>query len=243
MINERLLRHQHREAARRLGESIRSLREDAGLTQATVAREARVNQSHLSRIETGLAEPSILVLRRLATVLGADLAVRVYPNTGPRIRDRLSVPMTNELLRVTRAHWAARLELPVYQPVRGVIDAVLESRTGPTTLETELHSQLRRIEQQVRWQAQKADALAALPEQAGRRVSSLLVLRNTASVREAVRAAAAMLETAYPARTRDAVASLADGTPWTGPAIVWMEVEGASARLLDRAPRGVSVGR
>ena len=111
------------------------------------------------------------------------------------------------------------------------------------TLETELHSQLRRLEQQIRWQMQKADALAALPEHQGRRISRILVLRNTHAIRDVVKAGAATLATAYPARSRDAVESLRSGVAWPGPAIAWMTLDGGRARLLDAPPRGIPVGR
>ena len=87
------------------------------------------------------------------------------------------------------------------------------------------------------------DALAALPDQDGRSVSRLLVLRNTQATRDVVRAAAATFAAAYPARTADAVASLRDGTPWPGAAIAWMRLDRGGASLLDGPPRGVSVGR
>jgi hypothetical protein len=67
----------------------------------------------------------------------------------------------------------------VHRPVRGVIDLVLEDRDGPDTVAPELQSELRRVEQQVRWANQKADALAGLLGQQSRRVTRLLVLRNS----------------------------------------------------------------
>ena len=115
--------------------------------------------------------------------------------------------------------------------------------TAPPTVETELHSQIHRVEQQVRWQRQKADALALLPDQEGRVVSRLLVLRNTQANRDAVRVGAGILRAAYPARTADALAAVRGTSSWPGAAIAWINVEGGSARLLDGPPRGVEVGR
>jgi transcriptional regulator with XRE-family HTH domain len=243
VVNERLLLRRHRERLHRLGEEIRRLRVDAGRSQRTVARVAGIARSHLTEIEAGDAEPSVLALERIAMALGADLGVRYFANTGPRIRDHLQVAMSEELLRSLHRRWRATPEVPVYRPVHGVIDLVLEDRDGSATIETELHSQLRRLEQQVRWQAQKTDALAELAEQQGRTVSRLLVLRNTQATREAVRAATQTLAAAYPARTGDAVAALQDGDGWPGPALLWMTLEHGRARLLGASPRGISVGR
>jgi transcriptional regulator with XRE-family HTH domain len=242
-MNERVLGRAHRDRLRRLGNEIRQLREDSGRSQRTVAAVARIARSHLTGIESGDAEPSLLVLERIGMALGADLAVRYFANTGPAIRDRIQMAMSEELLRTLHGRWIATPEVPVYRPVHGVIDVVIEDRHGGSTVATELHSQLRRVEQQVRWQAQKADALAALPDQQGRHVGRLLVLRNTQAMRDVVRAAAVSLAAAYPARSSDAVTSLRGETPWPGAAVAWMNVEAGRARLLDGPPRGVAPGR
>ncbi len=149
------------------------MREDAGVSQAAVARSAGVNQAYVSRIEAGNAEPSVEVLLRLGLALSADLGFRYYfPNTGPRIRDHLSATMGTALADALHPRWRLSAEVAVYRPVHGVIDAVLEERDGAVSVETELHSQVRRVEQQVRWQGQKADGLSMLPGHEGRRVQA-----------------------------------------------------------------------
>ena len=243
VVGERQVRTRHRALMRRIGEELRGAREDSGLTQAEIGRRAGVTRSHVSRIEMGLAAPSIEVLQRIAVALGADLAVRLFPNTGLRVRDRISVPMTQALLRDLHPRWGRRAEVAVYRPVRGVIDLVLEDRGSPETAVTEIQSQIRRVEQLVRWHGQKADALASQPDQAGRRVTRLLVLRNTQANRDIARAASEMLGVAYPSRTLEAVAALRGEAPWPGAAVVWMVVEGGRAALMDAPPRGVELGR
>ena len=242
-LEARLVQSRQRDLLRAIGEEVRRLRDDAGLSQRSVAASAGIAQSHLSRIEAGEAEPGLEVMLRLARVLGADLSVRLYPNSGPAIHDRVSVPMTDGLLRVLSAGWRRALEVHVARPVRGVIDLVLERRAGPDTVATEFQAQLRRVEQQIRWANLKADALGSLPEQQGRRVSRLLVVRNTSAMREVARAASSILATAYPAATATAVRSLTEGEPWPGSAMVWMRLEGSVAELMDGPPRGVTVGR
>ena len=242
-INLRATRVRDRDLMREIGSRIRELRLDAGISQARLARGAGVTPAYVSAIEAGSEHPNSLVLMRLATVLGADLSIKLFANTGPLLRDHLQLPMTEELMRVTELAWRRHPEVAVYKPVRGVIDTVLEHRTHPDTVATELQSQLRRVEQQVRWAGQKADALAELPAQNGRRVSRLLVLRNTHAMREVARAADETLSAAYPARTRDAVAALAGEAPWPGSAIVWMRIDQGRATLMDGPPRGVALGR
>lgn len=242
-INLRRIHATHRDLVRAIGSELRRLREDAGLSQAMVAAAAGISPSHLSYIEAGRREPSLEVLLRLGAVMGADLSIRLFPNTGPVLRDHLQAAMGQGLLPELAPCWRSAPEVAVYRPVRGVIDLVLEDRREPDTVATELQSQLRRAEQQVRWSNQKADALAALPHQQDRRVSRLLVLRNTRAIRDAVTATEAAMAAGYPARTVEAVAALRGQGPWPGSAIAWMRLEGGVATLLDGPPRGVAVGR
>jgi transcriptional regulator with XRE-family HTH domain len=238
-INLRQVRTRRRELLRAIGDELRRYRLDAGVSQAAVAAGAGVAQSHLSAIESGHAEASLDVLLRLGAVLGLDPSIRWFANTGPLLRDHLQLPMGECLLATSRGAWSPKPELRVYRPVRGSIDVVLDHRRDPDTVASELQSRLLRVEQQVRWHQMKADALAALPESSGRRVSRLLVLRNTAGMREMARSAAGTLAAAYPADTREAIGALRGETAWPGSAIVWMNVERGVATLLDRAPRGV----
>jgi len=65
MSDEKLLRV--------LGERIRELRKDAGLSQEALAERAEIHVNHLRRIELGQANPTYLVLLRLAKALGNTL--------------------------------------------------------------------------------------------------------------------------------------------------------------------------
>jgi hypothetical protein len=75
-------------------------------------------------------------------------------------------------------------------------------------------------------------------------VSRLLVLRSTRANRDLANAFESTFRAAYPARAADAVRALRDpAVPWPGPALIWAETAADSARILDRPPRSVSVGR
>ena len=243
-INLRETAQRHRKLIRALGADLQQMREDAGRSQRSVARAAGVTQAHLSAIEAGEAEPSLEVLGRLGSALGADLSVKYFANTGPPIRDRHQLAMEQAVLTVAHQRWRPDLEVRVYRPVRGVIDLVLHDQTGPDSVAAEAHSLIRRVEQQVRWANEKADALAALPGFQGRRICRLLLLRNTAANRAVVRAAPAVFAAAYPARALDAFRALT-GPPSGFPvaAILWVDVRGEATRLLEGPPRGISVGR
>ncbi len=49
---------------------LRAVRQARGRSLRSTAREAGIDPAHLSRIERGLAQPSLPSLRRLAQVLG-----------------------------------------------------------------------------------------------------------------------------------------------------------------------------
>ena len=49
---------------------------------------------------------------------------------------------------------------------------------------------------------------------------------------------------AFPARTDDVLAALrSPDASWPGPALVWASIERGHAELLERPPRGITLGR
>jgi transcriptional regulator with XRE-family HTH domain len=234
----------------RLGDEVRRLRSDAGITLAALGRAVGVDPAHLGRIERGLARPSIDLLMRLGVALGADLSLRFFAGIGPRLHDRFQAPMVEALLNALHPRWTARVEVPVGDPARGVVDAVLDDGIERVSVVAESCSEISRLEQVLRWSADKADQYATRSSSdpwaggEGRRVSRLLVVRSTRQNREIARRYRATLTAAYPARTHDAVAALTSGSvPWPGPSIVWMRTDGNTAALLPFPPRGVDAGR
>jgi transcriptional regulator with XRE-family HTH domain len=239
------------EATRRaIGQQIVQLRLDANISQRQLAIAAGIPQAFLSRSEAGTVEPSIAVLIAIGEALGADLTVRFHPGTGPRIRDRIQAPIVEELVRISRPAWRSMPEVAVWRPARGVIDLVL-ARPHQVVVACEVHTEIRRLEQMLRWASSKADALPSArdwsmfsggaPETL---ISRLLVLRSTPATRELTREFEATLRAAYPARTADALGALSDAaTPWPGSAVLWATTSQATARLLPGPPRGVGLGR
>lgn len=53
-----------------LGENVRRLRREGGLTQEQLAFEAQIDLTYLGGIERGRRNPSLLVIGRLAVALG-----------------------------------------------------------------------------------------------------------------------------------------------------------------------------
>lgn len=225
------------------------MREDAGVSLAGLADVVGVHKSHLARIESNQVEPSLRVLTAIGVALGADLSVRYFPGHGPRLHDRFQAAMIETFLRALDPRWEVELEVPITRPARGVIDIVIADRSSSSTVAGEVHSELRRLEQQIRWGAEKADGLATRlgdgdPFGPPRDISRLLVLRSTVATREIARLYEATLAAAYPARTHDVVLALTTPTgPWPGPGIVWMHLHGTVTTLMPYPPPHIALGR
>lgn len=55
--------------------NIRKQRVARGLSQEALAVDAEIDRTHVSRIERGIENPTIVVLDRIAAALGADIAM------------------------------------------------------------------------------------------------------------------------------------------------------------------------
>lgn len=60
-----------------VGPALRSIRTDAGMSLTRVAERAGVSKGHLSRIERGLAQPSLEMVATLADALDSSLSAIV----------------------------------------------------------------------------------------------------------------------------------------------------------------------
>lgn len=236
------------EGIRALGTEIRRLREDAGLPKAVIARVAGIDPTHLRLIEEGQRDASAAVLARIAAALGADFSRRLFPNGGPPIRDRFQARMVEAFLRELSPEWSQSVEVAVHRPIRGVIDAVLGHPAGRHVVALECQSELRRLEQQLRWAFTKSEALPSsavwpflAPDPAGPpAISSILLLRSTAATRELARTFRQTLAAAYPVEPADLQLALADPKlPWPGSGIIWVRLDGTKATILPGWPRGV----
>jgi transcriptional regulator with XRE-family HTH domain len=240
-----------RDVVRALGVELRRLREDQGVSQAAIARAAGVSPAHLCSIEAATSSASLSALSHVAAALGARLDVRVVPQSGSPLRDHLQAAMVEALILDLSPVWGRHLEVPVERPVRGVIDLVLVHRERSVVVAVEAHSEIRRLEQQIRWANEKARALSnselvstIFEQGATPVVESVLLLRSTRSTRELAREFEATLGAAYPARVGDLLASLAGrAAAWAGPGILWASVDGRHGRILPSPPRGVRLGR
>ena len=224
------------------------LRRDAGISIRSLAAHAGVSPGYLSQVLAGDREPSVAVLTALASTLGADLSLRIYPTTGPAVRDRIQIRIVEALLGIMDPRWQPAIEVDVRRPSRGFVDLVLDSAADRVIVASEVQSRIDRVEQLIRWARDKA---ASLPStdlwreiDGDRTISRLLVVRSTVATREIARQAQGTLAAAYPARSREVHAALTTATaPWPGAGSLWADVRGDAVRILDRPPRGVPLGR
>jgi transcriptional regulator with XRE-family HTH domain len=220
----------------RLAEDLLRLSSDAGVSARQLAAESGLSHVFVARTLRGETRPTIESYAKLAAALGADLATRLYPNTGPAIRDRHQAQILEWLLEQLHPRWRPFTEVRVHWPARGWIDVVLHDRRAATLIATEIQSELRRLEQLVRWSHEKASALPSwegwpeLDEEPT--VSRLLIVRRTRATRAAASAFARQLALAYPAHPDDAVAALTGTASWPGAALVWVRLEAGGLRFV-----------
>ena len=120
-----------RPVRQRVGPTIKALRQNQGLSLNSLADEAGISPSHLSRIERGLTVPSYDVLDRVADALGSDLSrLRSEEETARTVDEELDALFDDlglldgvraELLQLshgTRAALAEALRRALAQPTR-----------------------------------------------------------------------------------------------------------------------------
>ncbi|HET9346519.1 MAG TPA: hypothetical protein VFO05_12545 [Candidatus Limnocylindrales bacterium] len=154
--------------------------------------------------------------------------------------------MIEALLTLLPSDWERYVEVAVTRPVRGVIDVVLARPAAGRIVSLEAHSEIRRLEQQLRWATEKSDALpssALWPALIGNStappaISRILLLRSTSATRMLAREFGSTLAAAYPADPRDLWAALLDPRlPWPGNGILWVAVNGTDTTVLRGRPR------
>ena len=70
---------------RRLGERVRVLRNQRGMTRKALAEHAKVSERYLAQLEAGLGNCSIVLLRRIARALGLPITQLVHDGADPAL--------------------------------------------------------------------------------------------------------------------------------------------------------------
>src|SRR5882757_4072210 len=68
---------------RRLGDRVRMLRNQRGMTRKALAQHAKVSERYLAQLETGKGNCSIVLLRRIARAIGLPVTQLVQEGAEP----------------------------------------------------------------------------------------------------------------------------------------------------------------
>ncbi len=98
---------------RRLGERVRTLRNQRGMSRKVLAQHAKVSERYLAQLEVGKGNISIVLLRRIARAIGLPLTQLVREGADPpldlvlveQFLERLSPPDLNEARDLLQHHF------------------------------------------------------------------------------------------------------------------------------------------
>jgi transcriptional regulator with XRE-family HTH domain len=182
-----------------LGRELRDARIGSGLSQTAVARAAGVSHATVSRVELGRASSAnLVVLARIASVLGLDLSARVYP-VGPPVRDAAHLALVARFTaRLHRSsHVRTEVPLPGTNDPRAW-DMVIFGAGPPIAVEAETRlGDMQALERRL-----------ALKQRDSGLERVLIVVADTRGNRVVLRTVGA--PTGYPRRSRAVLAALAE---------------------------------
>jgi XRE family aerobic/anaerobic benzoate catabolism transcriptional regulator len=103
---------------RRLGEHVRVLRHQRGMSRKVLARQARVSERYLAQLESGKGNCSIVLLRRIARAMGLAVTQLVNEGAEPpldlvllsQFLERLPPPALNEARDILQRHFGEPTE-------------------------------------------------------------------------------------------------------------------------------------
>jgi transcriptional regulator with XRE-family HTH domain len=199
-----------REILARLPAEARNARLGLGLSQDNVAVALGISRSQYSRIERGRSpDLSISMATQLFAVLGFDLAVRPYPSGDP-IRDAAHAALLERLHVLCHRSLVWRTEVPLPIPgdprawdatIRGTFRAGIEGETRVRDL-------------------QALDRRLALKERDGGMDRLILLVLDSRSNREAIRAHGDWVRQRFPIPGRRALELLGVGLDPGGNALI-----------------------
>jgi XRE family aerobic/anaerobic benzoate catabolism transcriptional regulator len=70
---------------RRLGERVRTLRNQRGMSRKVLAKQAKVSERYIAQLEAGLGNCSIVLLRRIARAIGLPVTQLVHEGPEPTL--------------------------------------------------------------------------------------------------------------------------------------------------------------
>src|SRR5450759_4844977 len=102
----------------RLGERVRTLRHQRGITRKALAQHAKVSERYLAQLEAGLGNCSIVLLRRIARAIGLPVTQLVHDGAEPPLDlvlltpflERLAPDMLVEARKLVTEHFSSPSE-------------------------------------------------------------------------------------------------------------------------------------
>ena len=102
----------------RLGERVRTLRHQRGITRKALAQHAKVSERYLAQLEAGLGNCSIVLLRRIARAIGLPVTQLVHDGAEPpldlvlltQFLERLAPDMLVEARKLVTEHFSSPSE-------------------------------------------------------------------------------------------------------------------------------------
>ena len=103
---------------RRLGERLRTLRNQRGMTRKALAAHARISERYIAQLEAGQGNGSIVLLRRIARAIGLPVTQLVHDGAEPpldmvlltQFLERLSPDMLVEARKLVTEHFSSAAE-------------------------------------------------------------------------------------------------------------------------------------
>lgn len=194
-----------------LGQELREARIGAGLSQRQVAEAASVSHAHVGRVERGeSAGVSMVLLARLLTIVGLQLAARAFP-AGSTLRDASHVALLKRLQAELPASVRFRTEVPVSGDRDGrAWDGRMDLTGGCVHVEAE--TRIRDL--------QALDRRMALKQRDDGVDRVILLVSDTRTNRAAFREAKPLLATRYPLSGRAVLRALRAGKCPEGSGVV-----------------------
>jgi transcriptional regulator with XRE-family HTH domain len=210
-----LARQRVRELLTYFGRELRIARVTAGLTQEQVARRAGLTQEYVSAVERAAAAPAWEAACRLATAVGTDLSLRLFPTGSVSLRDSGQLALAEVLVSEADRSWRARMEVSVGNG--RAHDLVLDRPEEVAAIEIE--RLFADMQGQTRQGQIKRDALA---QHESRPVRLIIAVPDTRAMRQLVREHADYLHRIFPVASRAIWRAIRQGTPIGGDGILFI---------------------
>ncbi|MCF8476428.1 MAG: helix-turn-helix transcriptional regulator [Pseudolabrys sp.] len=110
---------------RRLGERVRMLRNQRGMSRKALAKQAKVSERYIAQLEAGLGNCSIVLLRRIARAIGLPVTQLVHEGSEPpldlvlltQFLERLPPNMLVEARKLVTGHFSTTAGNPHQQRI------------------------------------------------------------------------------------------------------------------------------